>query len=231
MKRIFDVVVSGLAILLLSPLLLPVMILLRLTGEGEVFYRQERVGFGRKPFSIYKFATMLKDSPKLPGGDITVGSDPRILPVGRVLRNTKVNELPQLLNVFFGDMSLIGWRPLTPRVASLFPEAHWDALANWRPGLSGIGSLVFRDEEQLLTGVADRQTVYASVIVPYKSALEVWYTKHQSFWLDLKLIAITAGAVMGFKPDLYRIFSDLPPPPATLMQLRDVPARPQFQKA
>lgn len=213
MKRAFDIFASGLALLLLSPLLLPVIVVLRCTGEGRIFYRQQRLGRGRKPFGIYKFATMLKESPNLSGGDITVVGDPRILPVGRFLRKTKINELPQLLNIFWGDMSVIGWRPLTPRVADLFPKEHWEALKDWRPGLSGVGSIVFRDEEVLLSGVADRETFYASVIMPYKSALEIWYVKHQSFWFDLKLIAITAVAVLFPKYDFARSLPDLPSPP------------------
>jgi lipopolysaccharide/colanic/teichoic acid biosynthesis glycosyltransferase len=221
MKRAFDIIASGLALLLLSPLLLPLAVVLRCTGEGEIFYRQQRVGRGKKLFHIYKFATMLKNSPNLGGGDITVAGDPRILPMGRFLRNTKINELPQLLNILIGDMSIIGWRPLTPRVADLFPKAHWEALEDWRPGLSGIGSIVFRDEEALLSGVADRISVYASAIVPYKSALEVWYTKHQSFRLDMKLIAITAVAMMKPGYDFSRNLPDLPQVTAALTALRE----------
>jgi len=220
MKRAFDIVASGLALLLLSPLLLPLVILLRCTGEGEVFYRQKRVGRGKVPFDIYKFATMLKDSPNLSGGDITTADDPRILPLGRFLRNTKINELPQLLNVVLGDMSIIGWRPLTPRVADLFPKEHWEALKDWRPGLSGIGSIAFRDEEELLSGVTDRQSVYLTVIVPYKSALEIWYAKNCSFWLDMKLIAVTAVSVLNSSYDFRRSLPGLPPVPAALTALR-----------
>ena len=150
LKRVFDVVAAGTALLVLSPLLLPIAALLRATGEGEVFYRQERVGRGGKRFRIYKFATMLKDSPNLTGGDITIDRDPRILPCGRFLRKTKINELPQLLNVIAGDMSIIGPRPLTPRVAALFPAQYWEDIAELRPGLSGTGSIVFRNEEVLL---------------------------------------------------------------------------------
>ncbi len=221
MKRTFDIIASGLALLLLSPLLLPLIVVLRCTGEGEIFYKQQRVGRGKALFDIYKFATMLKNSPNLSGGDITVASDPRILPLGRFLRNTKINELPQLLNILFGDMSIIGWRPLTPRVADLFPKEHWEALKDWRPGLSGIASIAFRDEEALLFGVADRERVYVSVIVPYKSALELWYTMHQSLWLDMKLIAITAIAVVNSKYDFSRSLPDVPAVPASLTVLRE----------
>ena len=113
MKRFFDIVLSGLAILCLSPLLIPVVIILKLTGEHYIFYTQERIGLGGKPFGLLKFATMLKNSPNMGAGDITTHNDPRVLPFGRILRKTKINELPQLFNIFLGDMSIIGPRPLT----------------------------------------------------------------------------------------------------------------------
>jgi lipopolysaccharide/colanic/teichoic acid biosynthesis glycosyltransferase len=221
MKRLFDILASGMAILVLSPILVPVMIVLRFTGEGEVFYFQRRIGRGGKPFHIWKFATMLKNSPSLSGGDITVANDPRILPMGSFLRKTKINELPQLFNILFGDMSVIGPRPLTARVAALFPPEHWQAVANLRPGLSGIGSIVFRDEEGLLSGVtANRDAVYAEAIVPYKSVLEKWYARRQGLGIDLMLIWLTIAAVLHFGPPPEKVFFDLPPPPEALLKLR-----------
>lgn len=221
MKRLFDVAASALAVAVLSPILVPVIFILRFTGEGEIFYRQERIGRGGKPFGILKFATMLKNSPNMTGGDITVGNDPRVLPFGRFLRKSKINELPQLFNVLLGDMSLIGPRPLTRRIVDMFPAGHWDAVAGLRPGLSGIGSIVFRDEERLLGASADRQKTYAEIIAPYKSALERWYAAHQSFALDLHLIVLTIAAIL--KPDLdaSRYIRALPPPPAALTALRN----------
>lgn len=223
-KRIFDIVASGLAMLLLGPLLIPVCILLRLTGEGEIFYRQLRIGRYGKPFNILKFATMLRDSPNMAGGDITVGRDPRILPMGRFLRSTKINELPQLANVFMGDMSIIGPRPLTPRVAAMFPADHWKALGDVRPGLSGIGSVVFRDEEKLLAGAADRNAVYASDIVPYKAALERWYAAHQSLWVDIQLILMTIAAVLHVEVNPKNVFRDLPNKPQVMHTHSPTPA-------
>ena len=111
MQRLFDIIFSGIALVLLSPLLLPLMFILRVTGEGEIFFPQSRVGRGGKHFKLYKFATMLKDSPNMGTGTVTVKNDPRILPIGGFLRKTKVNELPQLINIFNGDMSVIGPRP------------------------------------------------------------------------------------------------------------------------
>lgn len=196
-KRIFDIFVSGVVLVLLGPLLILAMIVLRLTGEGEVFYRQERIGRFRHRFPIIKFATMKKESPNLAGGDITVKDDPRVLRVGKFLRKTKINELPQLWNVFTGDMSLIGPRPLTPRVYEPFPEEYKNAVATVRPGLSGIGSVVFRDEEKLLENAEDRERVYNETITPYKAVLENWYVENQSFWLDVKLMLLTVGVVLN----------------------------------
>src|SRR5258705_954032 len=220
LKRVFDIVVAGTALLVLSPLLLPIAAVLLSTGEGEVFYRQERVGRGGKCFRIYKFATMLKDSPNLSGGDITVDRDPRILPCGRFLRKTKINELPQLLNVIAGDMSIIGPRPLTPRVAALFPAHYWESIAELRAGLSGVGSIVFRDEERLLSAANDRERVYAEQIVPYKIALESWYLRNQSFALDLKLIALTLFAMLHRDLDANRFLRGLPPPAEAFPSLK-----------
>jgi lipopolysaccharide/colanic/teichoic acid biosynthesis glycosyltransferase len=221
MKRAFDIVASALAVLALSPMLLPIMIILRLTGEGKIFYAQERIGRGGKRFRILKFATMLENSPNLTGGDITIDRDPRILPTGRFLRNTKINELPQLFNILLGDMSIIGPRPLTPNVARLFPDDYWRDIAHLRPGLSGIGSIVFRDEEALLRGAMDRQTAYSQMVVPYKMVLELWYAKHPTVGTDLKLIFLTVLAISrpGLKFENY--VSGLPPPPTEILRLRE----------
>jgi lipopolysaccharide/colanic/teichoic acid biosynthesis glycosyltransferase len=210
LKRLFDIAATALAVLALIPVLLPVAIILRFTGEGDIFYSQRRIGRNGKNFRILKFATMLRNSPNLPGGDITTGNDPRILPVGRFLRRTKINELPQLFNVLLGDMSLIGPRPLTARVVAMFPESHWRAVRHLRPGLSGISSIIFRDEEDIISAAPDREEMYANVIVPYKVALEGWYADNQSFWTDMKLIYLTVAAVLRWNADPSRFFTNLP---------------------
>jgi lipopolysaccharide/colanic/teichoic acid biosynthesis glycosyltransferase len=220
LKRAFDIAASIAALLLLTPLLLPIMLALRLTGEGEVFYRQERVGRYGQPFSIYKFATMLKDSPILAGGDITVDGDPRVLPLGRFLRKTKINELPQLLNVLRGDMSIIGPRPLTKRVAALFPQCHWANVAELRPGLSGIGSIVFCNEEALLRGVPDREQIYAEHIMPYKLKLEDWYARNQSLTLDAMLMVLTIAVVVFPGFNIVTCLKTLPRAPEALRVLQ-----------
>ena len=151
MQRLFDLVISGLSILVLSPLLLPIILLLRITGEGEVFFSQERMGKGGSLFSLHKFATMLKDSPNIGSGTLTVQNDPRILPLGKCLRKTKINELPQLVNVFKGDMSIVGPRPQSSRNFSAFSEDVQKNIMLVSPGLTGLGSIFFSDEEAMLT--------------------------------------------------------------------------------
>ena len=196
MQRLLDVLLSGLALLVLSPLLVPVAIALRLTGEGEVFFIQQRVGRGGQPFGLYKFATMLKDSPNIGTGTVTVKGDPRVLPLGRLLRKTKINELPQLLNILKGDMSIIGPRPQTRRCFDAFPARSQAAIIQVRPGLSGIGSIVFRDEEELMHASAEPERFYDEVIMPYKGALEEWYVAHQGLWIYLSSIFATAWVVL-----------------------------------
>lgn len=212
LKRLFDIVSSGMLILLISPLLIPLMILLRLTGEGKIFYVQQRVGKGGENFGLLKFATMLENSPNMSGGDVTMGKDPRVLPVGRVLRKTKINELPQLLNIFLGHISVIGPRPLTPRTFACYPEEIQAEIKHLKPGLTGIGSIVFRDEEQILSNSSKPHLdCYKEDIAPYKGSLEVWYKKHQSFGLDLVLIFLTAWAIVAPKSQLhFKLFPDLP---------------------
>lgn len=217
MQRSLDILLSGLALLVLSPLLLPIMLALRLSGEGEVFYVQQRVGLAGRPFGLYKFATMLKNSPNLGTGTVTVKDDPRVLPLGRFLRKTKINELPQLLNIFRGDMSIVGPRPQTQRCFDAFPPASQAEIVKVRPGLSGVGSIVFRDEEELMHASAEPEQFYDDVIMPYKGKLEEWYVAHQGARLYLSCIFVTAWVVVFSRSRLaWRLFPGLPPPPAAL---------------
>lgn len=217
MQRLLDIVFSGLALLLLSPLLVPIAIALRLTGEGEVFFIQQRVGRGGQPFGLYKFATMLKNSPNLGTGTVTVKNDPRVLPLGRFLRKTKINELPQLLNIFKGDMSIIGPRPQTRRCFDAFPARSQAEIIKVRPGLSGIGSIVFRDEEELMHASKEPERFYDEVIMPYKGALEEWYVAHQGLWTYLAAIFVTAWVVLFPESRLaWRVFPQLPAVPTEL---------------
>lgn len=215
LKRTLDIVASGIALLVLAPLLVPIMIGLKLTGEGYIFYLQERVGYKNRLFHIYKFATMLKDSPNMPGGFITTRKDPRLTPMGGFLRKSKINELPQLWNIFKGDMSIVGPRPVMVRSFERYPKKVQAVIYNSKPGLTGIGSIVFRDEEALVSKVGeeggDMDDYYTNVIYPHKGELELWYQEHRSFWVDLKIIIITAWVIFFPESDLvYRWFPSLP---------------------
>ena len=215
-KRFFDVLVAAVALLVLTPLLLPVMLALRLTGEGEVFYRQKRIGLHNGDFNILKFATMLKNSPNMGTGSLTVRGDPRVTPLGHGLRATKINELPQLINVLVGDMSFVGPRPQMQVDFDVYPQPVRECIYEVRPGVTGIGSIVFRDEERLLSreGIDPRQ-FYSDKIAPYKGALELWYLDRHSLWLDAQLMVLTVHAVLRPESDLvYRRFPDLPARPA-----------------
>lgn len=214
-KRVSDIVLSSILILILSPLLIPIIIGLKLTGEGYIFYKQERVGFQNTNFNILKFATMLKNSPNMAGGVITTKKDPRITPMGGFLRKSKINELPQLFNIFLGDMSFVGPRPVMPISFGAYPDHVKKVIYNVTPGLTGIGSIVFRDEEDLITTVKnngeDTWDFYSTKIYPFKGELELWYQKNQSLWVDFKIILITAWVILATNSDLvYKTFTSLP---------------------
>ena len=215
LKRVFDVLSSGIAILVLSPLLIPVIIGLKLTGEGDIFYKQERIGYKNKPFLIWKFATMLRDSANMPGGIMTTKRDPRITPMGGFLRKSKINELPQLFNIFFGRMSVVGPRPVMRVSFEAYPDEVQKVIYNVIPGLTGIGSIIFRDEEELISEVknndGDLWEFYKGKIYPFKGELEIWYQNHKSFLLDMILIFLTAWVIVAPNSKLYeKWFKDLP---------------------
>lgn len=213
MTRFFDIFLSGIAILFLLPFLLPIVILLKLTGEGEVFYLQDRVGKNGELFKLYKFATMLKNSPSVATGTVTVKDDPRILPVGSLLRKTKINELPQLINIFFGHMSVIGPRPLTPQTFAAYPENIQETIKKIHPGLSGVGSIIFRNEQDILQGSNSSLHFYKEKIAPYKGALEVWYVENNTLVNYLKAIFITVIVVLFPKSQIaWKSFRNLPVP-------------------
>lgn len=218
MVRLFDILLSGLALLILSPLLLVSMVVLRFTGEGEVFYVQQRVGKDGRRFGLLKFVTMVKNSPNIGTGTVTLKNDPRILPVGRFFRKTKLNELPQLVNIVTGDMSVIGPRPQAERCFAAFPADIQREIVKVRPGLSGIGSIIFRDEEELLSSARDGVTFYDQVIAPYKGELERWYIAHQGVVTYFLLIFTTAWVVLfPTSRIVWSLFKDLPQPPAELL--------------
>ncbi len=218
MQRFFDILFSGLALIIFSPFLIPIAIILKFTGEGEIFYLQERIGKDGKPFKLIKFATMLKDSPNIGTGTVTVKNDPRVLPIGNFLRKTKINELPQLMNIFLGDMSIIGPRPQTARCFLAFPKKSQNAITQVKPGLSGIGSIIFRDEESILDDDSiDRVKFYDNIIAPYKGELEEWYLKHHNLYTYFMLIILTIWVILFSDSKIYKnIFKDLPKVPKKL---------------
>lgn len=219
MIRFFDILFSGLAIIILFPFMLPIMIGLKLTGEHDIFYCQERVGKGGKIFKVLKFATMMRNSENMPGGVLTQKNDPRILPMGKFLRKTKINELPQLINIFIGQMSVIGPRPQAKRHYDLYSPEVKAAIDTIPPGLSGIGSIVFRDEEDMLNAVEDRDEFHDRIIAPYKGNLEIWFTKHRNIITYFKLIFLTVLAVLKPSSNKWKTsFKDLPTIPDELKE-------------
>ena len=218
MKRFLDIVLSFLALVILAPFLFPVIVILKFTGEGEILYIQERVGRGGKSFGLYKFATMLKNSPNIGAGEITVREDPRVLPFGKFLRKTKLNELPQLWNIFIGDMSVVGPRPMVLNTYAHYPEAARQKLDTIRPGLTGIGSIVFRDEERYLADRDEPMEFYREHIIPYKSDLELWFVENNSLWLYIKIIVVTAWVVVFPSSNIVdKAFDGIPPLPDSLI--------------
>lgn len=217
-KRFIDILLSFLAMVVLSPIMIPVVIGLLLTGEHYVFYFQKRIGYKNRTFNIWKFATMLKASPDLAGGLHTTKKDPRLMPMGSFLRKTKINELPQIINILIGDMSIVGPRPLVDKTFEPYPDHVKAMIYNVKPGLTGIGSIIFRDEERLLSETKlDTKEFYAKHISPYKGELELWYQKQLSFYTDFMLVFLTAWVIISPKSKLvYKIFKDLPERPEEL---------------
>lgn len=223
LQRLCDILFSLIAIVILAPLLISVSVILKFTGEGEILFGQPRVGWDGKTFRLLKFATMLKESPNIGSGTVTLKDDPRVLPVGKFLRKTKINELPQLLNVLRGDMSLIGPRPQTMRCFNAFPELLQSTIVSVKPGLSGIGSLYFRDEEKLLGLVESPEAFYDDIIMPYKGELEFWYTQNQSIFTYFKLIFHTVWQIVMPSPKrLYSAFPELPQEPMQLKAVNEI---------
>lgn len=209
-KRILDILIAGFAFVVLSPVLIPVMIILKFTGEYEIFYFQKRMGYKNKPFDIWKFATMLKNSPNIGTGEITLRNDPRVMPFGSFLRKTKINELPQIFNVLKGDMSIVGPRPLMEVSFLQYDENIRKNIYNVKPGITGIGSLIFRDEEKIVSEAVDPKAMY-SKIFPFKGELEMWYQKNASVQTDFKIIFLTAWSIIFPENKLAsKFFKDLP---------------------
>jgi lipopolysaccharide/colanic/teichoic acid biosynthesis glycosyltransferase len=197
MKRTFDVLVSAVGLLCLLPLFCLVAVLIKLDSDGPVFFRHERVGRRFRPFLIYKFRSMVKEAPRI-GRPITCGDDTRITWVGRFLRRTKIDELPQLINVLKGDMSIVGPRPEVPEYVERFREDYGEILTV-RPGITDLASLKFRDEAALLGTSPDPINTYLTSILPQKVNLDKQYVRCSSLVLDVRLIVKTLAALSGFR--------------------------------
>lgn len=194
LKRIMDVLLSGLAVTILSPVFMVVSILIKLSGE-DIFFLQERVGQYEKRFRLMKFTTMPKGSEKL--GDITTSTDSRVTTLGRFLRRTKINELPQLINVLLGNMSMVGPRPLMRNHAALYPQDKRKRIYSLKPGLTGLGSLYFNHEDRLLASADNVRQYYAHVIMPKKANFELWYAQNWSILLDFRILFLTFLVLLG----------------------------------
>lgn len=188
-KRIFDIVCSGLGLIILSPFLLFVAIRIKSGSDGPVFFKQIRVGEKGKEFKILKFRTMVVDAEKL-GRQITVGNDNRITKIGAFLRKYKIDELPQLINVFKGDMSLVGPRPEVPRYVNLYTEEQRKVL-DVKPGITDLASIRYRDENELLGQAENPDEFYINTIMPDKLALNVEYINRSNIFLDIYIILKT----------------------------------------
>ncbi len=194
-KRLFDIVVSALGLILVSPILIPVMIVIWLQDFHSPFYKGTRIGKDGKPFRMVKLRSMVWNADKV-GIDSTSARDPRITPVGHFIRRYKLDELSQLWNVLKGDMSLVGPRPQVPRDVALYTEEE-KRLLTVKPGITDIASIVFSDEGDILKDSQDPDLDYNRLIRPWKSRLGLLYVDNRSFWLDIRLILLTALAIVS----------------------------------
>ncbi|QDT12261.1 sugar transferase [Planctomycetes bacterium K23_9] len=222
-KRAMDFFVSACVLLIVAAPLSVIIVILKLTGEHEAFYFQDRVGLSGKIIKVTKLVTMVKNSASMGTQDITLRNDPRVLPVGKLLRKTKLNEIPQFWDVLVGKLSLVGWRPLMPEGFADYSEDIQRRIVTVKPGITGLGSLFFRDEESIITAAAtdgrDLRNCYRNDIMPYKGALEMWYVDHGSLVVDIKIMIATAIAVaMPSWKGFHRWFAGLPVPKSDIVR-------------
>lgn len=220
MIRVLDILISLFAIIVLSPLFIVIVLLLKFSGEGEIFYFQNRVGTQSSTFKLIKFATMLKDSSSFGTKEITVKDDPRILPLGRILRKTKINELPQLFNIFVGDMSLVGPRPLALSGYEKYTERQKKDLQKIKPGLSGLASLILRNEEEILSHSSSPVDFHSNILTPFKGEIEIWFSERHSIANYFKIIFLTIWIVVfsGSKI-LEKVYKNRPKMPEELKDI------------
>lgn len=193
-KRLFDIIASGLGLVVLAIPMLIISLVIKLDSEGEVLFKQERVGLNGVPFKIFKFRTMVADAPSK-GREITVGADSRITKVGNILRKAKLDELPQLINVFKGDMSLVGPRPEVPGYVAMYtPEQR--SVLKVRPGITDLASIEYRDESKVLAEASDPEKTYIDEIMPHKLKLNMEYIENLGLFYDIGLIFRTFLAIL-----------------------------------
>lgn len=221
MKRIADIILSLIAIVVLLPFIIPICIVLKLTGEHYIFYYQTRIGKSGRGFKMVKFSTMLLNSPSIGSGEITLKKDPRVFPFGRFLRRTKINEIPQLINILKGDMSIVGPRPLTPKHFNYYTLEQQNIVSQLKPGLTGVGAIVFREEEGIFAKSSlSLEETYRTLLSPHKAALESWYLDNQSFWMDIKIVLLTFRIIFFHKSNLpYKVLKGLPEMPEELKRV------------
>ena len=217
MHRFFDILISLIALLFLLPLLASCIFILRYTGEKEIFFLQKRIGINRKSFYVYKFATMVKNSENIGAGTLTLKNDSRVLPFGKFLRKTKMNELPQLFNILKGDMSIIGPRPLVPEGEAYYTKEVSKKIRSLRPGATGIGSLILRDEESYYAHREDAHNFYRNIISPYKGMLEVWYVENRSAAVNFKIFVLTIIVILFPKFNPLNFFKNIPEIPKEMI--------------
>lgn len=190
MKRVFDFIMAFFGLILISPIFVVIALINKFTGN-DVFFIQERIGKDLKPFTLIKFATMNKDA-HINGDTITCKNDSRVTKIGALFRKSKINELPQLINVLKGDMSLVGPRPLPSNEVSIYPPDVAKKIYSIKPGITGLASLYFHDEEKLLSGDREHaESIFKNIIMPKKAEFELWYVDNRKFSLDLKIIFAT----------------------------------------
>jgi len=212
-KRFFDVLFSSILIIMLSPIFLIIVFVLILFNSGEVLFVQKRIGYKNLEFKMFKFATMLKNSKDLPGGSITMRNDPRVSKIGGILRITKLNELPQFFNVLNGSMSFVGPRPMLMEGFDLYDKEAQAIMFLSKPGITGISSVIFRDEEKWVTEAVDisPKDFYIERIFPYKGQLEEWYFKKKSFLVDFLILILTLVKIVLPGSNLeFKLFTTLP---------------------
>jgi lipopolysaccharide/colanic/teichoic acid biosynthesis glycosyltransferase len=193
-KRAFDFVITLIALVVVSPVLLVLAIIIKLTSEGPVFYRGVRIGLHGAPFRIFKFRTMVINAEKL-GGSATAEDDPRITPIGRFIRRTKLDEFPQFMNVLVGDMSLVGARPEVKKYVDMYTQEE-RAILEIRPGITDWASIWNSNEAAVLEGSSDPEKTYEELIRPTKLALQLYYTRNHSLFVDIRILFHTAAKLV-----------------------------------